>query len=470
MNVQKKIKYFIDKKDLHELHSFLEFNGININDILKENFDPLTYAIENGSSNKIIQFLIEKYYNLNYETVTGKIPIFCAIETQNFKISDYMIKKKNGADINYINKNNENILLYLLNRNALTKKALKYSLKKGVNINIQWDKKNSMLIQIIKSHKDGIEDIIKNLFHSTIFTNEFIIRLLTISKAKTQFSLQQFKKLLDDEKAKINITKSTYKCVIDNGLINLLNLLFIHDIHFDLKTKSFDELNGYGLMLRALLYNQFDIVNYLIQFGINKNKIYKNIFTPLTYATYTHIDQVKFLVERGADINVIDGYGHTPLMIASGHGRIKTVQYLVNNGADIHKKNAKGYNALLLSSKYGHFLVLKYLVEKGAHLNEKNNKGDNVLHLSVRHGNLSIIKYLIKSGVSVEEKDCRGYNILMLAAFFGNIEIVQYLIEIGMSIDETDNEGLNILDFAKKGENSDMIEYLIDYIDNKKKI
>jgi len=341
---------------------------------------------------------------------------------------------------------------------------LKYCIKRGVNVNIQWSKKDSVFTQIIHSRKEGFEDIIKSLIYTTVYTNDFIVLLLTYSKTQKELSESQFQNLIHDEKAKLNITKSVYKCVIDNGCINLLNPLFNHDIHFDLKTKTFDQLEGYGLLLRALLFNQYDIVNYLIQYGINKNMPYKKIFTPLTYAAYTHLDQVKFLVERGADINATDGYGHTPLMIAAGYGRLKTVKYLIDHGADMHLKNPKGYDALLLSSKYGYFKVVKYLIDMGANLQTTNKKGDSAFLLSIRHDNLDIVKYFVEHGVDINQKDEKGYNAIMLSAYFGNMETIQYLIEKGIDLNQTDKEGLNVVDFAYKGEHLYIVQYLTKHL------
>jgi len=90
----KTIKDLIGKKDLFELHSFLEFNSIDINDVPKQKIDPLTYAIEIEAPDTVILFLIEKYHTLNYETDQGKIPIFCALEHQNFKIAEALLKGK----------------------------------------------------------------------------------------------------------------------------------------------------------------------------------------------------------------------------------------------------------------------------------------------------------------------------------------------------------------------------------------
>jgi len=466
----KTIKELIDKKDLYEFHSYLEFNSIDINDVPKQRIDPLTYAIEIHAPDNMIKFLIEKYHTVNYETDQGKIPIYCALEQQNFAISEALLKgKKNGsADLNYTNRDNQNILTYLYQKNKLSKKTLNYCIRRGVNVNIQWSKKNSVLTQIIHSQKEGFEDIVKSLVYTTVFSNEFIIRFLTYSKTRKELTDAQLQSLIHEEKAKLNITKSVYKCVIDHGCINLLNLLFDHDIHFNLKTKVFDQLEGYGLMLRALLFNQYDIVNYLIHYGININMPYKKIFTPLTYAVYTHLDQVKFLVERGVDINATDGYGHTPLMIAAGYGRLKTVKYLIEHGADLHAKNPKGYDALLLSSKYGYFKVAKYLIDHGADIHATNNKGDSAFLLSLRHDDLDIVKYFIEHGVDINQKDQKGYNAIMLSAFFGNLDIIKYLIENGIDMYQTDNEGLTVVDFAYKGEYLYIVQYLVKYLNSLK--
>jgi len=467
----KTIKDLIGKKDLFELHSFLEFNSIDINDVPKQKIDPLTYAIEIEAPDTVILFLIEKYHTLNYETDQGKIPIFCALEHQNFKIAEALLKgKKNGvADLNYINRQKQTILTYLYYKNKLSKKVLKYCIERGVNVNIQWSKKESVLTQIIHGKREGFEDIIKSLIYTTVYTNDFIVLLLTYGKTRKKVSESQFQNLIHDEKAKLNITKSVYKCVIDNGCINLLSPLFNHDIHFNLQTKTFDQLEGYGLLLRALLFNRYDIVNYLIQYGINKNMPYKKIFTPLTYAAYTHLDQVKFLVERGVDINATDGYGHTPLMIAAGYGRLKTVKYLIDHGADIHLKNPKGYDALLLSSKYGYFKVVKYLIDMGANLQTTNNKGDSAFLLSIRHDNLDIVKYFVEHGVDINQKDEKGYNAIMLSSYFGNMETIQYLIEKGIDLNQTDKEGLNVVDFAYKGEHLYIVQYLTKHLNDLRK-
>ncbi|MGQ3891268.1 ankyrin repeat domain-containing protein [Legionella sp. CNM-4043-24] len=63
--------------------------------------------------------------------------------------------------------------------------------------------------------------------------------------------------------------------------------------------------------------------------------IYSDFFTPLTYAIYHNdFDLVQDLVEHGVDINKICPRGFTPLMRAAEQGRDVIADYLLQAGAD----------------------------------------------------------------------------------------------------------------------------------------
>ncbi|MEI0697331.1 ankyrin repeat domain-containing protein [Brachyspira intermedia] len=69
------------------------------------------------------------------------------------------------------------------------------------------------------------------------------------------------------------------------------------------------------------------------------------------------LEKVKFLIDKGADVNIKNRYGNTPLNTASGFGYFEIVKYLIEH-------NAENTDALVMASMNGHFEVVKYLIEK----------------------------------------------------------------------------------------------------------
>lgn len=59
-------------------------------------------------------------------------------------------------------------------------------------------------------------------------------------------------------------------------------------------------------------------------------------YTPLqTAARHGRDDVVAFLIEKGADLNVVDSYGYTPLHLAATGGYLGIVKQLVKAGANV---------------------------------------------------------------------------------------------------------------------------------------
>uniref|UniRef100_A0A7S0DDY7 Uncharacterized protein n=1 Tax=Amorphochlora amoebiformis TaxID=1561963 RepID=A0A7S0DDY7_9EUKA len=68
---------------------------------------------------------------------------------------------------------------------------------------------------------------------------------------------------------------------------------------------------------------------------------------PLHVAScYGHLDIITFLLEKGADVNSVDNYDSTPLVVTSDR---ETVKLLVSFGADINAKNVNSISAKSIS-------------------------------------------------------------------------------------------------------------------------
>jgi ankyrin repeat protein len=93
----------------------------------------------------------------------------------------------------------------------------------------------------------------------------------------------------------------------------------------------------------------------------------KNINEKLLEAVrLNEIEEVKKLIEKGADVNVVDEYGATALYWASYKGHSEIVKILIEAGADVNVVNRDGETALYWTSSWGYSEIVKILKEAGA--------------------------------------------------------------------------------------------------------
>ena len=82
-----------------------------------------------------------------------------------------------------------------------------------------------------------------------------------------------------------------------------------------------------------------------------------------------HMDAVRYLLDKGADIIMMGENGETALIKASCYGHIDVVRCLLDSGADVNKQNKNGVTALILALPYSETVdVLLVSCQKGVPL------------------------------------------------------------------------------------------------------
>ena len=138
-------------------------------------------------------------------------------------------------------------------------------------------------------------------------------------------------------------------------------------------------------------------------------------------------DIMEFLLKKGANIDVADGEGNTPLMLAIkkplfSRKKKEIIEFLVKRGADVNKANKDGYTAFTLALKAGLIdedngeSILKLLTKKGVDIDEVDAEGNTPLLSATKDGIKGAVKLLVKTGADVNKVDEEGNTPLMLAA------------------------------------------------------
>ncbi len=103
--------------------------------------------------------------------------------------------------------------------------------------------------------------------------------------------------------------------------------------------------------------------------GADVNVQDKEGFTPLMWAILKNTpDVVKELVDAGADVNMQNKYGVTALMVAVALYNTDIVKVLINNGADVNIRSINGWTAYKLAMTHNtpNPDILKMLKDAGA--------------------------------------------------------------------------------------------------------
>ena len=115
-----------------------------------------------------------------------------------------------------------------------------------------------------------------------------------------------------------------------------------------------DKMRNYDINIRlvdAAGRGDLPQVKALLQRGASINAVdrVRFGFTPLLYAIYyERREMIHYLVEAGADVNLPDRNGDTPLMRAVEHGdkALEMVEYLLAHGARLDARDKSGHTAL----------------------------------------------------------------------------------------------------------------------------
>ena len=98
------------------------------------------------------------------------------------------------------------------------------------------------------------------------------------------------------------------------------------------------------------------------------------------------------LVSAGANLDVQDPDGNTPLLLACRAGHLETAQVLCGKGADASAANHKGNTPLLAAVAAGNARLARELAARGANLKASRKDGANVLALALLSKNEACIE------------------------------------------------------------------------------
>ncbi|XP_065910853.1 uncharacterized protein [Dysidea avara] len=186
--------------------------------------------------------------------------------------------------------------------------------------------------------------------------------------------------------------------------------------------------------------------------------------TPLMMAARNnHPEVVKMLVDKGADLNARDKDGDTMLMCAAHGGCTEVASDLLNTGSiDINAVNKWGWTPLMIATNNNHPEIVKMLVDKGADLNARDMNGRSALSIALLGGNEELAGALITAGADIKISDNDGDTMLMCALHGGCTEVASDLLNTGsIDINVVNKNGRSALNIALRDGTEELAGALI---------
>ncbi|AFR71272.1 ankyrin repeat domain-containing protein [Brachyspira pilosicoli] len=264
------------------------------------------------------------------------------------------------------------LILFILSFNLL---AQNYNLLKSR------DKESLVILEKIIKNNTDVNTIITN----SVINQAYTPLIYAIMISNTEIVKELIKRGADVNKAVTNTIR--YKGINGESIYNIVTVPIV-------LASSLTNLN----ILKELINNNADI-------NIEGGR------TLLFYAQDKYI--AAELIKLGIDVNAKDTNGKTALFTVG----YDAVEKLVSSGAQLEVRDNEGNTPLLcfINSYNIDYKKLEILVKIGANINAKDNNDDTLLINAIYRGNIELIKKLLELGADIEIRDKNGNTPLMIA-------------------------------------------------------
>lgn len=132
---------------------------------------------------------------------------------------------------------------------------------------------------------------------------------------------------------------------------------------------------------------------------------------------------IKKLLAHGAELEPVDIYGNTPLMLLAEKGCLHGMDVLIeaDGHVDLNARNWKsGMNSLALAARAGRYDVVEALLDYGVQVDIATLRGESALHFAAGIAHREICRVLVEKGCAIEARTNRGMTPLMVAVAKGH--------------------------------------------------
>ncbi|MDD2717542.1 MAG: ankyrin repeat domain-containing protein, partial [Candidatus Wallbacteria bacterium] len=182
-------------------------------------------------------------------------------------------------------------------------------------------------------------------------------------------------------------------------------------------------------------------------------------------------NEIRSLIDSGADMNAADVSGRTPLILSLIIGLDEIAELLVRTkGCSLDLCDRSGNSSLSIAITCGRDRIARQLIEDGACIDSSDSNGCTPLLLALAGGKKEIADLLLSKGSSVTAVRGRtafpgnedGFTMLMYAAKWSYPDVIKILIQRGARINDQSKNGSTALMVACEAKSVDAVNTLLE--------
>ncbi|XP_062566387.1 serine/threonine-protein phosphatase 6 regulatory ankyrin repeat subunit A-like [Saccostrea cucullata] len=417
----------------------------------------LHYAVMGGDVD-CVRFLTEKGLDIHCQSKSGETLLDLCCEEGSLEVCKYLINT--FPQLLKIDKIWNRYVLHI----AATKGHIdifKFLIEKGINVNSNFGGR-TVLHECCLNGSLDICKYLANTYPQFLKCNDSMNRtVLHVTAWKGRVDL--FKFLLEkdtDVYSKTTLGRTVlHECCLNGTMEMCSYLLDFYPPLLDIKDKD-----GKLALHCAAMAGNIGFVEFLIEKGLDIYCRTKSGLTVLHLCCINgKLELCKYLVDSYPQLlDKRASYEQNVLPNAVMGGDVDCVRFLTEKGLDINCSSESGETVLHLCCKEGSLEMCKYLIDTYPKLLEiKDTTNRDVLHVAAWTGRVDLFKFLIEKGMDVNSITNEGKTVLHECCINDELEMRDYLVNSYPQL-LAEKDAFEHSALYKALENSNFI-YAVDY-------